>query len=475
MSLRKDTIAGFIWDFLGTLGTQGATFIISIVLARLLLPEDYGLIGMAMVFVSFSQVFVDFGFSSGIIQKQGITNLACSSIFYINLIAGITLTTLLYFSAPLISDFYGRVELVSIMRCLSPIFFINALMLVQIALLKKQLNFKVLTIRSLFAAIFGGIVGVIFAFLNFGPYALVAQQLTSGILSVLLLWGISSWRPQLEFSFDEVKEILGFSSFLFFDRLLASIFNQIDVLFVGKAFSPATLGFYTRANSLRNLVTKYSSTSLKKVFFPVLSKLKNETERFNNIYFKAISAATFVSFLLTGVLYVLGEEIIIGLFGQKWLPSVVFFQILILSICNRPINILMLNALISQGKSKENFYLGLARKFFKLIPLFVGFKYGMIAFVIALVVLNYSMTLLNIFSINYFIGIKVSEHLRRILHGLIPLMLVILIYNFGINKDIISKLALAICFVVFFVVYSFYTKNEALLYVWAYGKKKYLT
>lgn len=474
MSLRKETISGFIWDFLGTLGTQGATFLISIVLARILMPEDYGLIGMAMVFVSFSQVFVDFGFSSGIIQKQDISDLACNSIFIINLCAGIFFTFLLILFSPQIANFYQRDELVSIVRSLSPIFILNALMLVQIAILKKQLDFKALTIRSLVAALIGGIIGIILALLDYGPHALVGQQITSGIISVILLWKISSWRPKLEFSFIEIKSIISFSSFLFFDRILASIFNQIDVLFVGKVFSPETLGFYTRANSLRNLVTKYSSTSLKKVFFPVLSKLQNEKERFQNIYFKALSAATFLSFLITGVLYVLGEEIIIGLFGQKWHPSVVLFQILILSICNRPVNILMLNALVSQGKSKENFYLGLARKFFKLIPLFVGFKFGMIAFVIALVILNYSMTLLNIFSIKYFTGIKASRHIKYILNGLIPLVIVILIYNFGISKDLISKVLLVICFTIFYVLYSFITKNEALHYVLNHSKLKFL-
>ena len=214
-SLKKRSSNAFAWDMVGTLLKHGSTFIISIFLARLLEPAEFGLVGMAMVFITISHVFIDVGFSSALIQNKNNSNLTYSSVFYLNLSVGILLTTTFYFAAPFIGDFYKNQQIKELVQWLSLIFVFNSLNLVQQAILQKNLNFKSLTIRLLIANAIGGTLGVLFALQGYGVYALVIQQIGIAFISTVLLWSISKWKPDFQFSLDEVKKLIGFSSFVF--------------------------------------------------------------------------------------------------------------------------------------------------------------------------------------------------------------------------------------------------------------------
>lgn len=464
-SLKKKTAKAFAWDIAGTFLRQGSGFIISIFLARLLSPEEFGLVGMAMVFISISQVFIDVGFASALIQNKENTNLTYSSVFYLNLAAGLILTCIFYFSAPLIGQFYQNQAITELVRWMSLIFVFNSLNLVQGAILRRELNFKVLTMRGVIASFVGGVVGVVMAFLDFGVYALVGQQLSTAILGTILLWTTSHWKPDFNFSMDEVKKLTGFSAYVFFDRFASTIFQNLDVMLIGKVFSPATLGFYTRAVSLKSQVTKYSSASLSKVFFPVLSGLQDNHEEFSRVYFKVVSVVSFVSFGLTGVLYILGSEIIIGLFGTKWSPSVPIFQVLVISVCTYPINSMMVNAFMSKGKSKENFYIGLFRKTIKIIPLFIAYFYGILAFTIAFVIVEYFLTITNIVFLNKFAQIEPKKHFRKIFEGLIPLSLAILCFHLFASDSSIIKVLLSVMFALIYLLYNSIIKAEGYIFL----------
>jgi len=215
-SLKRKSAIALAWDFGGLLANRGAGFIISIFLARLLSPEEFGLVGMATVFIAITQVFIDVGFSTALIQRKENSDLVYSSVFYFNLFAGAILTIGFYFFAPLIGDFYGNMEVSKILRWLSLTFLFNSLNQVQSAILVKQLNFKVLTIRNIIASVIGGGLGVLAAFQGFGVYALVIQSLSTAILSVILLWSISNWRPSFIFSLNELKGLLSYSGFYYF-------------------------------------------------------------------------------------------------------------------------------------------------------------------------------------------------------------------------------------------------------------------
>lgn len=392
-TLKKKSAVAFAWDMGGTLVNQGSGFVISIFLARLLDPAEFGLVGMAMVFISISQVFIDVGFASALVQNKHNTKLTYSSVFYLNLAAGILLTTIFYFIAPLIGNFYENEQITDLVKWLSLIFVFNSLNIVQAAILQRELNFKILTIRSSVAAIAGGIVGITCAFSGLGVYSLVAQSLTGALLGTILLWSTSDWKPDLKFSWLELKKLTGFSSYVFTDRFISTIFQRLDILLIGKLFSPAILGFYTRAVSLKDIVARYSSSSLTKVFYPVLSSVQDDTQAFNKIYLKVVSVIAFLSFGITGVLYVLGKDIILILFGDKWLPSVAIFQVLIIGACNYPVNSMMVNAFMSKGKSRENFWIGIFRKSVRIIPLLIAYFYGLFEFTVAVVAVSYVLTI----------------------------------------------------------------------------------
>lgn len=465
-SLKHKTAKAIGWDISGTLLTQGSSFIISIFLARLLEPAEFGLVGMALVFISISNVFTDIGFSSALVQSKYNTNLTYSSVFYLNIFAGFLLTIIFFFCAPLVGLFYKNEQITELVKWLSLTFIFNSFNRVQNAILIKNLKFKVLTIRLLIATVIGGVLGIGFAFAGFGVYSLVIQNLTSALMSTILLWSITEWRPDFNFSWAEIKKLFSFSSYAFLDLFSNSIFLRLDVLVIGKIFSPTLLGFYSRASSLKDQVTKYSSASITKVFYPTLSSLQDDHEEFSRIYFKVLSVIAFISYGLTGILYILGKDIIIILFGNKWIPSVIIFQVLVLSVCNQPLNSMMWNAFMSKGKSKENFYLGLIKKTIGVFPFLIAYFYGIFEFTIGLVLSVYIITILNIFLLNKFTNLSIKVHFQKIFEGMIPLVLTIVLFHFINFEHSWTRLIYALGFISFYLFFNWYIKAEGLLFIW---------
>lgn len=459
-NLKAKSARGFAWNFGGTLLRQGSTFVISIFLARILSPSEFGVVGMALVFITISQVFIDVGFASALIHRQDNTSLTYSSVFYLNLFLGLLLTALFYFAAPLIGAFYKNEQITNLVRWLSLIFVFNSMDIVQMTILKKTLNFKVLTIRTFIATTVGGILGIISAFFGLGVYSLVIQSLSTAILGTILLWTTSQWKPDLKFSMKEVKKLSGYSSFIFFDRVLSSLSNQLDVLAVGKLFSPAMLGYYTRATSLRNIVSTYSSSSLTAVFFPVLSSLQDDNKQYEKVYFKVISVIAFLSYLLTGIMCILGEDIILLLFGPKWLPSVVIFQVLILMACNSPLNSMMTNAFLSKGKARENFLIGILRKILRLLPLIMMFYYGILSYTIAFVIINYIITIVNVLFLKKITNLSYKKHFIKIFEGFMPLSVVLIFYFYFQPESTFIRIIWVLAFIFLYLGFAIIFKTE---------------
>ncbi|NBG66644.1 lipopolysaccharide biosynthesis protein [Acidiluteibacter ferrifornacis] len=464
-SLKRRSAIAVAWDLGGVLLNHGTSFIISIFLARLLSPKEFGLVGMAMVFITISQVFVDVGFSSALIQNKRNSNLGYNSVFYFNIVAGLLLTILFFFLAPFIGLFYENNTVSNLVRWLSLSILISSFNQVQSAILSRKLDFKALALRHVIASVVGGIVGVLAAFNGAGVYALVLKSLLASFLSSVLLWKASKWRPSLQFSLDELKKMMGFSSYVFFDRIVTTILGSLDVLTVAKVFSASTLGFYSRAVTLKDQVTTYSTVSIQKVFFPVLSSLQENEAEYQRIYFRIISVVAFVSYGLTGVLYILGEPIIIGLFGEKWGASVAIFQVLILSACNTPLNAMMINAFMSKGLTKENFKIGLFRKAVQLIPILIAYYYGLYAFTVSVVIVSYLITFTNILFLSHYLQLSISKHLLKVFEGMFPLLLFIAIIKFIGLDGLCIKLIFALLFGIFYCAYSYVLKSEGFVFV----------
>ena len=394
-SLGSKARSGLGWNLFGNFLKQFFTVVVSILIARILGPEDYGVVAIALIFVSFSQIFVDVGFTEGIIQKQGISDVALSSVFYFNLVVSSVLAVLIYFLAPAIGHYFENERVIEVIEYLVLILPIAALGKVHSAILTKEIRFKSLSIRDIFSALIGGAIGIFAAYSGFGVYSLVWQQIGATLSATILLWIGSKWLPKFEFSWQELKELLSFSTFVFFDTLLQQVFNKLDTIFVGKAFSPTILGLYARADSLRGLINDFSTNSLSKIIYPIFSLLQSDLEKFKSVFVKSVGAIIVLSCFLCGLLFFSAEFIIITLLGEKWRQSIVFFQILIFSTISLPLRAVIFKAILGMGYSRIKFKLGLMNNLLKIGSIPVGYYFGIEAFAWMVVAGRYVIVLVS--------------------------------------------------------------------------------
>ncbi|QOI97863.1 MAG: lipopolysaccharide biosynthesis protein [Flammeovirgaceae bacterium] len=399
--LRQKATQSFLWDMLSIFAKQGVSFIVSVFLARLLLPAEFGLAAMALVFITISQVFADFGLASALVQNKENTSLTYSSVFYFNLIIGLLLFVFFWLLAPFIAAFYDDARITMLVRYLSLGFIINGFNLVQQTILRRNLEFKKITLRAFVAQFISGSLAIVLAYRGWGVYALVVQNLTGAAIGTALLWQVTEWKPKLEFSWPEIKKLSGFSTYVFLNHVTTKLASQLDTLVVGKVFSAATLGFYSRATSLNSLVTTFSSTSISRVSFPVLSRLQDDPLRFTGVYFKLLEFVAFVSFGLSGALIFAGGDLITILFGRNWEPSVIIFQVLVLKSFTYPVSLLIVSAFWAAGKAKESFWFGNAGKTIGLLPLVVAIVWGFTPFLYSVVVASILSWLFSNWSVTY--------------------------------------------------------------------------
>jgi len=463
--LKSKGISAFIWDFFGKLSTQGMGFIVTIFLARLLDPSDFGLIAMIMVVIGIAQVFTDIGLGGALIQRKKVLPIHYSSVFYFNISIACILTAITYFSAEFIATFYNNEELIPLTQVISILFIISALSSVQAIRLRKQLNYALLTKVRFISSMLSGIVGVTLAFYGVGVWSLVAQVISQGIFYNVMLWKVTVWFPSLNFSFKALKQLWGFGFRMFLSGLLDAIFTRMDFLIIGKVFPAATLGYFQRAKSFNSLVIQYSSGSLMAVMFPVLSKVKNDLPRFQNIILKSLNILCLVVFLLLGGLYLTAEELIVFLFSEKWLPSVKYMELLILSGFSYPISALLVNVLSSRGNSKAFLKLEIIKKLFHSVNFVNAYYYGIESYLIGLIVVAVLGVSANILFAGKEINLNSSSFIKPIVTQMIVSILAVTLtlqlielVTVGMLVGFILK-AVAFLFFVFLVNFLINTKS----------------
>lgn len=387
-NLKTKGITAFIWEFSGKLISNGMGFIISIFLARLLEPSEFGLIAMVMVVIGIASVFSDSGLSVALIQRR-IRPIHYSSVFYFNIVIAACLTLLTFFSANWIAKFYNNEELIPLVQVLSLSFLIGAFSSVQNIRLQKELNFALITKINITASLLSGVVAIILAFNGAKVWSLVIQTLLSGIILNILFWYFSKWKPESLFSMKALIQLWSFGFNIFLNRFLDAIVYRIDVLIIGKLYTPATLGFYNRSKALNDLIISYSAGSIVIILFPLLSKIQNDLVRFQNIIIKLFGTVAFVTFLLLGIFYLISEELIVLLFSEKWLQSVGYFKVLILAGFHYPLSYILITVLTSRGKSKLYLYNGLITKTIYACNLYIGFLWGIDGFLYGLIVVSF--------------------------------------------------------------------------------------
>lgn len=367
--IEDKALSAYLWDFGGKFIKQGVSLVITIILARILSPNDFGLLASIVVFTSLSNVFSDMGLSGSIIQRTRVLPIHLHSVFYFNLFIASLLTLIMFFCAPLIGSYYGEPKLVLLARVMSVSFILDAFNTIQNALIKKDLKFKYFAKFRLFSSVLSGIVGVVLAFNGYGVWALVVQMLFELVIYDICVWKISTYTPKPQFSFKALKTLWGFGFRIFIAKFLNNLYQQFDILVIGKVLSFVTLGFYQRAKSLNGMINSYSSESIMNIMFPLLSKMQNNKKMFLEKVNEVYDIILILSFFLSGLLFLISEDFIIILLTEKWRPTIEIFKIMVIGGFILPINGLFVTILSSKGNSKKFLKLEVIKKILFLLPL----------------------------------------------------------------------------------------------------------
>lgn len=351
MPSKQTIISSLFWKFFERCGTQLIQFVLTIILARVLAPNDFGLVALVMVFIAIANVFVQSGLNTALVQKKDSDNLDFSSVFIASLSISAILYSILFFCAPFIAHFYNNESLIPVIRVLALTLFLGAINSVQLAYISRNMLFKKLFYRSLGAMIPSGVLGVIFALIGFGVWSLVIQQLSNAFLAIVIMWFTVPWRPKLEFSFSRLKRLFSFGWKLLCSSLLDTGYNNLTGLIIGKMFSPADLAYYNRGDHFPSFLVNNINSSIQSVMLPSLSEYQDDKEKMKRLTRRAIKTSSFVIIPLMVGLCVLAKPVILLLLGEKWLPSVPFIQVYCFIYMFYPIHTSNLSAINAMGRS----------------------------------------------------------------------------------------------------------------------------
>ena len=399
-SLKNKTIKGVGWSAVDNLSQYIVTFIVSIVLARLLSPDDYGLIGIVTIFTMVGQALINAGFTSALIRKKDAIDDDYNTVFIVNLGMSLLLYAFIFLASPAIANFFNRQELISLVRVTSLGIVIGALALVQQTILTKRIDFKSQTVITLTASIISGIFGIILAFLGFGVWSLVAQQLSLQAIKTIGLWIVNKWIPKLRFSITSFKELFGFGWKMMVSGMLDTVWKELYQVVVGKFYSPATLGQYTRSKQFAQLFSSNLTSVIQRVTYPVLSNIQDEKERIVSAYRRIIKTTMFITAISMFFLGAISEPLLYCLIGPKWHEASTYLPLICISGSLYPLHAINLNMLQVQGRSDLFLGLEIIKKIIGLMPLAVCIYWG----VLPMLYVNLLSSIIFYFLNSYFPG-----------------------------------------------------------------------
>jgi teichuronic acid exporter len=432
MSLKQKTISGVLWSSIDNFANQGITFIVGIILARLLEPKEFGLIGMIAIFIAVSESFIKSGFSEALIRKKNCTQTDYSTVFFFNLSAGFLFLLLLFMSAPAIASFFKEPELKNIVRVLSLVLIVDSLTIIQQTILTKRVNFKLQTRISLISSSVSGIFAIVLAFKGFGVWSLVANTLTRQFLNSLLLWFWNQWRPTMIFSKKSFNELFGFGSKLLMSGLIDTVYNNIYYLVIGKYFSASELGFYTRAKTFSNFPSQNIYMVMNRVTYPVLAQMRDDPKMLREGYRRIIKSIMLITFVLILGLAATAEPMVISLIGEKWRPSIEYLQLTCFASMLYPLQALNLNMLKVQGRSDLFLKLEIIKKALAVPVIVIGVLFGIRIMLIGIIINSFISYYLNSYWSGKLIGYSTKEQVKDIMPSfLLAVVMAITIYLMG--------------------------------------------
>lgn len=386
MSLKQKTISGLIWSFIDNTAKEGILFIIGIILARILTPREFGLMGMTSILIFISDSFIDSGFGQALVRKKQCTQTDYSTVFYFNLSVGISLFIIMFFSAEIVSNFFSEPKLKPIIQIMGIGLIIKSLSLIHQIILIRRIDFKLQTKVSVLATIGSGFMGIYMAYNGYGVWSLVLKTLTGYALTSALLWYWNSWKPSFEFSTNSFKEMFSFGSKLLITGFLDKIYKNMYLLIIGKYFSASQLGYYTRADLFKSSPSESLTVVIQRVSFPTLASIQDDITRLKYYYRQLIKSTMFlVSFLMVGMATV-AESLIISLIGKKWLPSVIFLQLLSFVGLFFPLQAINQNMLKVKGFSNIILKIEIIKKISAIPVVIIGIMYGIKMMIVGMII-----------------------------------------------------------------------------------------
>lgn len=411
-SIKEQTIKSAKWNALERLSIQGIQFILGLIMARLLTPNDYGIVGMVAVFFAISQSFIDSGFSTALIRKPDANEKEFSTVFFFNIVVAIFFYVALFISAPYIADFFNQPVLRPIVRVQAVTLIVNSLIVVQVAMLTIKLDFKSLAKRSVCATLISGLVGVSMAYAGFGVWALVFQNVLSSIINLIYTCWICRWIPRERFNVQAFKELGAFGSKLLASGLIHTIYVHLTTLAIGKFYSPKDLGYYSRGQQIAELPNTTINGVLQTVTYPILAQIKDDDTHLVAVYRKYIKMTSLVIFIFCGILCALAKPFILLLLTGKWLDAVPYLQIFALTCMFDHLSTINLNLLKVKGRSDLCLRLEIIKKIIAFGLLCASIPLGVMAICLSKFVYNQIALVINTYYTGKLFGLSYITQLK---------------------------------------------------------------
>ena len=424
--LKDKTLSGVKWNAIGRFSTQGISFVISVLLARILSPSDYGVVGMIGIFMAIAQTFIDSGFGSALIRKKDCTDVDFSTAFYFNIVVGVICYFILFFSAPLIADFFSTPILRDIVRVFSINLFLGSLTIVQTAKLTAAVDFKSQAQISLISTIVSGCIGLLMAYCGYGVWSLVYQSVSSSVVRTIVFWFVTKWRPQRIFSKHSFKYLFGFGSKILSASLLHTIYANLTTILIGKFYTPNDLGYYSRGESLAKFPSSNLTSILQSVTYPILSKIQDDDARLISVYRKYIRITSMVIFFGMFLLAALAEPLVITLFTDKWQNSVIYLQVFCFNMMFDHLCQLNLNILYVKGRSDLVLRLEVIKKTISILMLIAAIPFGVLVICISHALYTQIAVIINTYYTGKLFGLgywaQVKDFIKYLLFSFIAVL-----------------------------------------------------
>ena len=452
-SLKSKTVSGLGWSAIERFSVQGVAFLVQIILARLLLPADYGAIAILVVFLQIAQVFIDSGFANALIKKIECTEDDYATVFWYNLAVSVIIYIILFLCAPLISDFYNNEALTSVLRVIAFTLVLNALSIVQKTRLVKIVDFKSQSKVTLSSSLISGAIGILLAYCGYGVWALVAQYVSNSLLQFVLYLTVTKWVPSFSWSGPSFKYVFDFGSKLLTANLIGVVYKNLYSLVVGKCYSTQELGYFSRADQFASFPSNNIGNIISRVSFPIFSAIQDQDTRLLSAYRKLIKCSSFIIFPLMYGLMALSEPFVVTVLTDKWLPCVILLQILCVDWSIDHISLLNLNLLYVKGRTDLVLKLEVIKKTVAVIILLVTLPMGLVYMCYGRVLYSIFAIILNTYYTKRILNFGLKDQIRDFLPYMVVAIIMAVIIKFSISLIPTPGMQLLVGFFVGVIVY----------------------